>query len=119
MNNILKQVENSIKDILTDIAVTYNLSRDELINKYIVTTEKTKKTKKIKEIKEAEPNVIIEKKKRGRKKKEKDEIIKTYEYHYQNSKYLVDDNNNVYSFDIEHPVFLGEKLIDGTIKFKQ
>ncbi len=117
MSNILKQIEISLKEILSDIASTYNLNKDELINKYLPDT--VDKGKKIKKSKENDTNVVIEKKKRGRKKKEKDEIIKTYEYEYQNNKYLVDENNNVYTFDLEHPVFVGEKLIDGTIRFKQ
>lgn len=121
MNNLIKNIETSLTDILIDISTTYNLDQNELLKKYLnLTKDIKKKEPKPKKIKDnIDPNIIVEKKKRGRKKKEKDEIIKTYEYEYNEIKYLVDDNNNVYSYDIDNPCFIGEKLIDGTIKFKE
>ena len=52
-----------------------------------------------------------------RKKKQKDEFIKTVEYEFEGQKYLVDDANNVYTYDVEKPKLIGEKLINGTVRF--
>lgn len=57
------------------------------------------------------------KKRRGRKKKTKEINIETSRYTYRNVTYLVDDKCNVYTYDIKNPLQIGQKLIDGTIKF--
>jgi len=51
------------------------------------------------------------------KKKSKSDMIETTKYVYQDVTYLVDKKKNVYTFDVEKPVHVGIKLIDGTIKF--
>jgi hypothetical protein len=60
---------------------------------------------------------VPEKKARGRKKKTKDEFVSTTEFQYNGITYLIDQKNNVYTYNIESPTFIGEKLVDGTIKF--
>lgn len=65
----------------------------------------------------SEQSSASEKKRRGRKKKQKDEFIETEEYDYDGNKYLVDSNNNVYTFNIEEPHLIGERFVDGTIRF--
>ena len=37
------------------------------------------------------------------------------EYVFEDVTYLIDANNNVYSFDIEAPRLIGERFVDGTI----
>lgn len=92
----------SFDNVLHDIALTYNIDYTELHDKYMP--------------KYFEPTV---KKKRGRKKKEKEEFIEMTKYEYKGIYYLIDNNNIIYSNDVNHPRLLGEKLIDGTIKFNQ
>lgn len=94
--------------ILDDISKTYNLDLNELKTKYIDDQSSTVQTDST--------TVVPEKKKRGRKKKQKDEFIETVEVEYEGVKYLVDDNNNVYSHNVEEPALIGERLVDGTIK---
>ena len=99
-------VKDNLRLILENIALTYHLNDKELKERYmgelITSTDSVDNGN--------------EKKKRGRKKKQKDEFIETEEYEYEGVKYLVDGNNNVYTYNIEEPTLVGEKLVDGTIK---
>jgi hypothetical protein len=52
----------------------------------------------------------------SRKKKQKEDVIETEEYEWDGVKYLVDNQNNVYTYNIEEPALVGEKLVDGTVK---
>lgn len=56
-------------------------------------------------------------KKRGRKKKQKEEVIEMEEYMYDGVVYLIDANNNVYTFDLDAPHLIGERFVDGTVRF--
>lgn len=95
-------IKASFDNILQDIAMTYNIDYKQLHDKYMP--------------KYNENNV---KKKRGRKKKEKEEFIEMTKYEYNGMYYLIDNNNVIYSNNINNPRVLGEKLIDGTVKFNQ
>ena len=92
-----------LQGVLEDIAKVYKLDANELKEKYLDVTSPA-----------ATDNT--EKKKRGRKKKVKDEFIETYEHEYEGEKYLVDNNNNVYTYNVDEPMLIGEMLVDGTIK---
>ena len=124
-------VEEELVNVLKDISVTYELDFDELCTKYVFSKEsllqsatseqdqeepKTPIKKKKNPTKAAIAEVPPAPKKRGRKKKDKDELVKMEEYEYEGVVYLVDEKNNVYKNDVDNPVFLGEKLVDGTIK---
>lgn len=56
-------------------------------------------------------------KRRGRKKKQKEEVVEMEEYVYDDKTFLIDENNNVYSFDLNAPHLIGERFVDGTIRF--
>jgi hypothetical protein len=86
-----------LSKILDEIAEKYNLDAEILKTQYI-------------------PSASAQKK-RGRRKKKTDEIIEMTEYIYENEKFLIDAKNTVYTFEPESPLVIGEKLIDGTIKF--
>ena len=86
-----------LSKILDEIAEKYSLSADDLKKNYIPTSLK----------------------KRGRRKKKTDEIVEMTEYKYQEETFLIDSKNTVYTFEPESPLVIGEKLIDGTIKFNQ
>jgi len=101
LNNIYVQ---ELDSILKDISEKYNLDYFELKNKYI-------------ENKEKQVKVQSEPKKRGRKKKIKEEYVEMEEYIYNDLTYLIDSKNIVYTNDIEAPRIIGEKLVDGNIKF--
>lgn len=120
-------VEEELIHVLKDISITYELNFDELCSKYLLPPSSptpaisddqeepktpTKKKKNPKAIAEVPPAP----KKRGRKKKDKDELVKTEEYEYDGVVYLVDEKNNAYNNDVDNPIFLGERLVDGTIK---
>lgn len=92
-------------DLLVKISNDYNLDYNELVDKYIGPGGS------------AMIGSSDAPKKRGRKKKQKDEFIRTEEYEYDGVKYLLDENNNVYTYNIEKPKLVGEKLVDGTVRF--
>jgi hypothetical protein len=104
-NDITLMINNHLKNILTDISKRFSIDEKSLIERYIG-----------EEYSNSIFNTNDIKKKRGRKKKQKDEFIETEEYEYKGEKYLVDGFNNVYSYNIEKPVMIGERLVDGTIK---
>jgi hypothetical protein len=111
-------VKNHTNDILLSISKDYNISFDELKEKYgskpvTIDIGKNKKSK----ITHGPDGLPIEPKKRGRKKKQREELIETEEYEFNGIKYLVDNDNNVYTYNIDQPVYIGTKLIDGRIKF--
>lgn len=111
-------VRNHTSEVLASISKDYDISIDELNEKYgsrpiTIDIGKNKKTK----VTHGPDGLPIEPKKRGRKKKLREELIETEEYEFNGVKYLVDNDNNVYTYNIEQPVFVGTKLIDGRIKF--
>lgn len=117
---ISNHVKNHTNEILQDIAKTYNISYDELKEKYgskllVIDVGKNKKTK----LTHGPDGLPIEPKKRGRKKKPREELVETEEYEYNGVKYLVDNDNNVYTYNLEQPMLIGTKLIDGRIKYNQ
>lgn len=111
-------VKNHTNDILLSISKDYNISFDDLKEKYgskpvTIDVGKNKKSK----ITHGPDGLPIEPKKRGRKKKQREELIETEEYEFNGVKYLVDNDNNVYTNNVDQPVYIGTKLIDGRIKF--
>ena len=115
---VSNHVRNHTNDILLSISKDYNIKLDELIEKYgskpvTIDIGKNKKTK----VTHGPDGLPIEPKKRGRKKKQREELVETEEYEFNSVKYLVDKDNNVYTHNIDQPVYIGTKLIDGRIKF--
>ena len=51
------------------------------------------------------------------RKKKKNDYIEVDEYEFNHVKYLVDSKNNVYTHNLEKPMLIGERLVDGKIKF--
>ncbi len=99
--------------LLNEIAKDFNISKDILFEKYgelPACIDMGKGKKKV-------DGKVTEPKKRGRKKKIKEELVETEEYEYNGVQYLVDKDNNVYTYNVEQPVLVGTKLIDGRIKF--
>lgn len=85
-------------ELLKTIAKDYGLEADELIDKYI-------------------NNASAANIKKACQKKKRNDYVETEEYTYQDVTYLVDQKNQVYTYNLEKPMLIGERLIDGTIKF--
>ena len=115
---IAAHVKTHTNEILKAIAKDYDINVEELVTKYasIPPNIDIGRHKKIKPVNDGQ---VVEPKKRGRKKKPKEELIETEEYEFNGLTYLVDSDNNVYTYNIEQPVLVGSKLIDGRIKFLQ
>ena len=89
--------------LLRSIAADYELNPNELIAKYIdgnVTIATTRRT-----------NVKTD------RRKKKNDFIEVDEYVFKGIKYLVDTKNNIYTYNVEKPMLIGERLVDGSIKF--
>lgn len=100
MENILDSFTKNLEKLLEDISKTYSIDYDELKDKYI-----------------GKKDQVSVPKKRGRKKKQKEEFIEAEEFEYEGVTYLVDDKNNVYTNNVEAPNLVGEKLVNGSIRF--
>lgn len=92
-------VQEHLRVILKDVANSFAVSFEELEKKYLTNTAKD------------------DNKKRGRKKKPKEEFIEVEEYEYEGKMYLVDNQNNIYSHNVSAPQRMGERLADGSIHF--
>jgi hypothetical protein len=122
---------NATQTLLHKVSKEYKIDYEELINKF--SSEKAEKSvdsinpiNKLQEQKKISINFFNPKKISNPDKKETikqprkrnvNDTIKTYKILYKNEYYLVDDHNNVYTFDIVKPKIIGVKLIDQTIKF--
>jgi hypothetical protein len=85
--------------LLTQISKDYNIDLEELKMKYL------------------SGMLGIPVKKRGRKKKIKDEYIEAEEFEYNGETYLIDTNGIIYSNNSKNPVMLGQRKKDGQIHF--
>lgn len=101
---IYEEIDAVLKSISSKYSIDYTELRQQFIKPKYLNNELSSLDKK-------QPQ------KRGRKKKEKEEFIETEEHEYQGVIYLIDKKNVVYTNDTEAPVIIGEKLVDGTIKF--
>lgn len=104
---IMSQVNEQLQHTLSLISKDYDLPIEDLKLKYGTPLPLINKGNEVKK----------EAKKRGRKKKQKEEVIETEEYEYNDVVYLVDKENNVYTNDVNRPVLVGTKLVDGRIKY--
>ncbi len=96
-------INEEIDNVLKSISIKYSIDYNELRSQFIKNKDNTT-NKKVPQ-------------KRGRKKKEKEEFIETEEYDYNGVTYLIDKKNVVYTNNTEAPTIVGERLVDGTIKF--
>ena len=100
-NAMLKKVNRamyeSMRLLITKIASDYSLNPDDMIATYLpsLTTPQSKKKKKTKE----------------------EDYIETEEFVYKGRTYLVDDNNVVYTNNINKPTIMGRRMPDGVIEF--
>lgn len=86
-------------DLLRQIANDFGLDVDDLIEKYIHNNARHSAIKK------------------PCQKKKRQDYIETEEFTFNGVKYLVDIKNQVYTYNIEKPMMVGERLVDGSVKF--
>jgi hypothetical protein len=112
-------VREHTNNVIELLAKDYNLDCDELKGKYGKLSPNIEIGKNKKKNQNGLDGQCSEPKKRGRKKKIREELIETEEYVFNGVTYLVDNDNNVYTYNVEQPVLIGTKLIDGRVKFLQ
>jgi hypothetical protein len=116
--DILKEfIDKTLYNLVEKISIDYNLNLNELTSKYNIISNNILISNEIIETKKEIKKEIKKENKKGRKKKIKDELIEMTEFMYENKKYLIDNNNNIYTYNIETPTQIGQKLVNGTIKF--
>lgn len=92
-----------VHEMMTKVAADYNIALDDLMTKYVIPS-----------------CVTVAKGKRGRKRKHQpahDDFVEMEEFEYEGSLYLMDNKKNIYTYDVESPVMIGNLLVDGTVKF--
>ena len=94
-------VNTTLFGVLKKISQDYSLDINELCQKYDVVMLEEKKKPKVK------------------KQKEQNDLIPMQEFMYEETKYLVDKKNNVYTYNVEKAIKIGQKLINGTVKFNK
>jgi hypothetical protein len=104
IQSVFNLLQQTFFSMLDDISKTYNIDRQELVDRYMANV-----------CCEMDNTNVMGPKKRGRKKKIKDDFIETEEYEYDGKTYLVDKNNIVYSNDTQKPSVLGKRMSDGRI----
>jgi hypothetical protein len=107
---------HSVDDLLQLISKDYGIDYKEMITKY------------------AHYCGLPEKKKRGRRRKVDvtaamgnadnnnlcqlvEDYVEMEEYTYHGDHFLVDDKNNVYTYDVNAPQHIGYRLVDGSISY--
>ena len=100
VSNIQMILFDTLSSVLQQVSKDYDINLEELHQKYM-----------------EDVNNVHQPRRKGRKKKIKDEYIETEEYEYNGVTYLVDGNDIVYSNNVKSPVMLGKRLSDGTISF--
>jgi hypothetical protein len=105
LNELKTILDNAVYNVLKIVSSEYNINFEELKAKFnsssVSLPPSSKEDKKIK---------------KGRKKKNS-EFVEMTKFIYENKEYLVDNENNVYTFDIEKPKLIGQKLVNGIVKF--
>lgn len=89
-------------ELIRNIAVDYNLDADELIEKYVNSDATSIGSSHIRRLPA---------------KKKRQDYVETEECTFEGIKYLVDSKNQVYTYNLEKPMMIGERLVDGSIKF--
>lgn len=87
-------------DLLKEVARDYGLDAEELAERYL-----------------SGSNIDRAKLSRSCAKKKRNDYVETEEHDYHGVTYLVDARNQVYTYNLEKPLMVGERLVDGSIKF--
>lgn len=96
--------------LLKNIARDYDLNEEELIQRYMCNEQNGFHNTNVSQLSSSS------KKQFGTRKKRND-CVETWEYEYNGITYLIDNKDNIYTYNIDKPLLIGDKLLDGTIKF--
>ena len=108
-NTLKTFMDTAIFNVLTEVSKEYNLNIDDLMAKFSIVTPNN-------HLDQVQQQKEEKKAKKGRKKKNS-EFVEMTEVVYENIKYLIDNENNVYTYDLEKPKLVGQKLVNGIFKF--
>lgn len=105
----LDSIKNSIDTLLINlvdkIALDYNLDAAELKTKYGLISASV-----------PEAAAVASPKPRAGRKKNKNEFTEMTKYTYNGESYLMDKQNNIYTYNLESPTLIGVKLVNGEVK---
>ena len=95
-----KYMNDTIYDLVKKISSDFSLDFEEVLKKYNITAKS------------------VPKKKAPSRKKTPSEFVEMSELEHEGTKYLFDNKtSNVYTYDVQNPSLVGQKLVNGAIKF--
>jgi hypothetical protein len=97
-----KYMNETINDLVKRICTDFSIDLEEVIKKYNINQP---------------PKPPAKKKPSTPRKKVTNEFVEMSEFDYDDTKYLIDKNNNIYTYDVEKPCLVGQKLVNGAVKF--
>lgn len=106
LDSIKTSIDTILINLVDKISTDYNLDVNELKAKYGLGSSN---------IPTPEPIVAPPKPRAGRK-KNKNEFTEMTKYIYNGESYLMDKQNNIYTYNLESPTLIGVKLVNGEVK---
>jgi hypothetical protein len=107
LDSIKTSIDTILLNLVDKIALDYNLDANELKTKYGLIAVPVAQP--------PEAPAPTPKPRAGRK-KNKNEFTEMTKYTYNGESYLMDKQNNIYTYNLESPTLIGVKLVNGEVK---
>lgn len=105
LDSIKTSIDTILLNLVDKIALDYNLDANELKTKYGLMA-----------VPSAPEAPAPTPKPRAGRKKNKNEFTEMTKYIYNGESYLMDKQNNIYTYNLESPTLIGVKLVNGEVK---
>jgi hypothetical protein len=109
LDSIKTSIDTILLNLVDKIALDYNLDANELKTKYGLVVPAVP----VAQVPEAPAPTP---KPRAGRKKNKNEFTEMTKYTYNGESYLMDKQNNIYTYNLESPTLIGVKLVNGEVK---
>lgn len=107
LDSIKTSIDTILLNLVDKIALDYNLDANELKTKYGLVYAPPSVP---------DPAPAPAPKPRAGRKKNKNEFTEMTKYIYNGESYLMDKQNNIYTYNLESPTLIGVKLVNGEVK---
>lgn len=106
LDSIKTSIDTILLNLVDKISLDYNLDANELKTKYGLVSAPPS----------APEAPVASPKPRAGRKKNKNEFTEMTKYTYNGESYLMDKQNNIYTYNLESPTLIGVKLVNGEVK---
>lgn len=106
LDSIKTSIDTILLNLVDKIALDYNLDANELKTKYGLMAVPSV----------PDPVAAPAPKPRAGRKKNKNEFTEMTKYIYNGESYLMDKQNNIYTYNLDSPTLIGVKLVNGEVK---